>query len=66
MWTTIWLIVTTFIGFEISLWFTAFDPLLGALIGFGSGSVIRLLIATGGEGVDILEGLFDLLGCLGD
>lgn len=67
MWTILWLAVAAFIGFEVNLYMSPdMNPLIGASVGFGSGSVLRLAIATGdGEFIGaILEGMGELLGAI--
>lgn len=63
MWTTIWLTVTTLIGYGIGDYYFLVDNVyagwIGAGIGFGIGGFIRLMIAAGGEGI---EGIFEIIG----
>ncbi len=66
MYTVIWLAVSTLVGLEVCIHFMPdINPLLGAGTGFGVSGILRLLIASGGAGVEAIgEAIGELLGAI--
>lgn len=66
MYTIIWLALSTVVGLEVCIHFMPeVNPLLGAGTGFGISGMIRLLIATGGTGIEAIgEAIGEILGAM--
>jgi hypothetical protein len=61
MYTILWLVIVTFIGFEASIHLHPdTNPLIGAGVGFLSGGSLRVAFATGSA--DFIGGMFEVLG----